>query len=878
MAEAISAWQAASLLTRLKLRRQLNHLRAANPFGKSSGARTGTASKSSSRWLLAFIAVVMLGNVANLSHQGMVRLQRVLGSVEVYKEVRHGWLGVQLAPVTPEVADRLGIRPARGVLITGMTDGGPAKRGGLQSGDVILRADGKEIHGVSDGPRVVGAAQAGKTVEVISGRQQSLAVRVGTLPQDAKPSLRPVPPEPGSMLAPGVVRGATLLATLLLLSALMTTIGSREIARPEWDLEWLATLPLPLSVLLSSRLIERGLTNAASLITLGPFLSILAWECGCRWTAPLAGFALALALAFVVATFQTLVDTGLRMSVSPPRLRNLQAVMSLLGVLPLLLAAPIVFRDDAFAFRWAAALPDWMSFVPPGLAVRALSAADHGAAAAWSALMVGEIIALAGIGYTLLRWQLRNGVVAAGAREAVIRSPAAGRRPVADIPTAPVQLPAVARRELRLLARDRAFMVQTLVVPLIMLGMQFFIGAGTDMVSGAVDHPAHLATIAFGLAAYTLMLSAFQTLNAEGQALWILYCVPRSLGSILKQKTGLWAAVASIYAIIVFAVAAAAAGHVSWPFVGAAAIALLGVPIFAVIATALGVFGCDPLAQEVQRRVRPTYAYVYMVLASLYVYAFYATTILQRGAMMILTTLLATALWQKARDQFDYLLDPTASPPARVSVSDGLIAALIFFVLQAMVVIFFKASGSTAAPATVLWIAFCSAGAATYAAMRLVYWRARTTGVPRIFGDEVRRGLLWGAAGGVAAALAGLAYIQTARSMHLFPPLRNVEVPHGTTALWLAALVIVAAPLFEEFIFRGLIFGGLRRSLGLGAATLASAAIFAIVHPPVSVIPVFFMAVCAALIYERTRMLAAPMLVHAIYNAAVLGFQWNAMP
>jgi membrane protease YdiL (CAAX protease family) len=35
------------------------------------------------------------------------------------------------------------------------------------------------------------------------------------------------------------------------------------------------------------------------------------------------------------------------------------------------------------------------------------------------------------------------------------------------------------------------------------------------------------------------------------------------------------------------------------------------------------------------------------------------------------------------------------------------------------------------------------------------------------------------------------------------------------------------------------------------------------------------MAICAALIYERTRMLAAPMAVHAVYNAAVLAFQWN---
>ena len=80
-------------------------------------------------------------------------------------------------------------------------------------------------------------------------------------------------------------------------------------------------------------------------------------------------------------------------------------------------------------------------------------------------------------------------------------------------------------------------------------------------------------------------------------------------------------------------------------------------------------------------------------------------------------------------------------------------------------------------------------------------------------------------------------------------------------------LALVAAPLFEEFIFRGLIFGGLRRSFGVWPATLASAAVFAIVHPAIAIAPVFVMGVCAALLYERTRSLLAPMLAHAVYNA-----------
>ena len=96
---------------------------------------------------------------------------------------------------------------------------------------------------------------------------------------------------------------------------------------------------------------------------------------------------------------------------------------------------------------------------------------------------------------------------------------------------------------------------------------------------------------------------------------------------------------------------------------------------------------------------------------------------------------------------------------------------------------------------------------------------------------------------------------------------------YASLGLWTLPLALIAAPLFEEFIFRGLIFGGLRRSFGVWPATLASAALFAIVHPAFSIIPVFVLGVCAALVYERSRSLLAPMIVHAGYNACVIGAQ-----
>jgi ABC-2 type transport system permease protein len=876
---SVGALRAAVILTRLQLRRQINFFASIYRFRKKSTAgRTATARKSRTGGLVtALVVLLIVGNFTNLARLGVANLEKVLGTVQTSEEVRKGWLGVQMSPVTAEEAERLGLKAARGARVTGLADDGPAKRSGLQAGDVVIRFDGRDVAEPHDLAALVTATPVGKVVQVAAvhaGKEQRRTVAVGLLPgQQPQRHVETIAPASGAVLASGVIKGAMLAAAFLVLGALFMTLASRDIAQPEWDLEWLSTLPLPLSTLLSCRLVERTLTNTVGLLMLVPFLSFLAVECGYGWSAPLIALGLTVPLLVIVAIGQTLADTGLRLWMSPPKLRNLQAVVSLVGVLPLLLVMAMLLRDDVFLFAWARELPDWVGWLPASLAVRALASANGQSMALWSVAMIGEVVMIAGVAYAVLFHQLRNGVAAAGAREAA-RGPRAARLAAGGVitrsPLSPVQ-----RRELRLLSRDRTFLVQTLLLPVLIVGMQMFFFAKANIFVGAVEHPETLAAASFGLAAYTLMTSAFQTLNAEGQALWILYTVPQSLEAVLREKAKLWASVATVYALLVFVVAAAVSRTISLQFIGSAAIVLLGVPIFAVIATALGVFGCDPLATEVRRRVRLTYVYLCMTLASLFGLAVYASTVWQRIAVVVLTTLLAVALWQKARDRFDYLLDPTAAPPSRVSVSDGMIAALMFFALQATVFVFARNVGH-ADVAIAIWIAFCTAGAVTYAAMRFVYWRIGTAGVPRLFAGGVPRALLWGVAGGAAASLAGVAYIVVVSRWHLLPS-GTTALPDRRAFFVLATIAVLAAPVFEEFIFRGLIFGGLRRSLSVGPATLASAAIFAIIHPPYAVIPVFVMGTCAAVIYERTRVLAAPMLVHAIYNATVLGFQWNVM-
>jgi len=298
---------------------------------------------------------------------------------------------------------------------------------------------------------------------------------------------------------------------------------------------------------------------------------------------------------------------------------------------------------------------------------------------------------------------------------------------------------------------------------------------------------------------------------------------------------------------------------------------LIGIPIYSLIAIALGVFGCDPLAQDAQTRIRPSYLYGYMLLSGVYVYSIYSGPWWQKLVYIVLIGGLAVSLWQKAKDELPYLLDPVALPAARVSLSDGLIAAVIFFLLQGVVSFFVRDDDGNLNMASIA-TAFFVAGAVTYAMFRWEYWRSKAQGVPKVIGAGVSHTLGWGFGMGAVATILGVLYIEILRYLGLWHQLAPAVVKRDSVA-WLVVLTMIAAPLFEEFIFRGLIFGGLRRSTTAFVAIVGSAAIFAIVHPPLSMLPVFGLGICAATAYERTRTLLAPMLVHAGYNAVIVGVQ-----
>lgn len=681
-----------------------------------------------------------------------------------------------------------------------------------------------------------------------------------------------------------LVVGVAFLLLLWWMSSLLLIVASGELAKADWDLEWLITLPIRSDTLLWARILERSLVQPMGTLQMYSACIVIAWFSGSRWLAPFAAVFAAWPLLMLGAVVRTLLDTGLRLSMRPAQLRNLNAVFSVAAIVTLYLAFSLGLQGKAdFMLGVAKTMPEWLRYTPMGLAVLALNERGLTDQLLYFLALFAEVGALCWAGVRVLRHQLRNGVISESARDAArgMAKPAAAREITPPGPRL-VNLSAVQRREITLLSRDRNFMVQSLVLPLLIVGAQVLLGS-SSMAADMWMNPNVLASVAFGLAAYSLSMSAFQTLNTEGHALWLLYTFPRSIEDVLEDKAKLWGVLTLAYPLTLFAIGAVLAPSLDWKFLGAMLTALLGIPIYAFIAVALGVFGSNPLEQQQNQKVKPAYVYLYMLLAGLYIYAVVTPNFSQRLIFMTLTLLLAFALWQKARDQLPFLLDPDASPPPRVSTSDGLIAAMVFFVIQAVATLIFGAiidgRGSRLSGATVL-VAFAIAGGLTYLLMRWVYARSKTRDVPRLLASRdpsrsARRANLplLGVAAGAVAGLVSLGYLFALDATGVLEDAVRERRSLVNLGLWVLPLALVAAPLFEEFIFRGLIFGGLRRSFGLWPAALASAALFAIIHPAISIAPVFVLGLCAALVYERTRSLLAPMLSHAVYNAIAIGAQ-----
>ncbi len=120
--------------------------------------------------------------------------QSIIATLKDKGAVARGWIGVQIQPVTDDIADSLGLKSNKGALVAEAQDNSPAKEAGIQSGDVILGINGERIDGPRDLAKRVAQLGPGKQADLLywhDGSEKSVSVKLGSLPDDKEASAKP---------------------------------------------------------------------------------------------------------------------------------------------------------------------------------------------------------------------------------------------------------------------------------------------------------------------------------------------------------------------------------------------------------------------------------------------------------------------------------------------------------------------------------------------------------------------------------------------------------------------------------------------------------------------------------------------------------------
>jgi serine protease Do len=112
-------------------------------------------------------------------------VKSVVAQLKDKGSVSRGWIGVQIQPVTPDIADSLGLKKAEGALVAEPQTNGPAAKAGIESGDVITAVNGDTVKDARELARTIGALSPGASVKLNvlhKGQEKTVDLTLGQLP------------------------------------------------------------------------------------------------------------------------------------------------------------------------------------------------------------------------------------------------------------------------------------------------------------------------------------------------------------------------------------------------------------------------------------------------------------------------------------------------------------------------------------------------------------------------------------------------------------------------------------------------------------------------------------------------------------------------
>jgi serine protease Do len=125
-------------------------------------------------------------------------VKAVVDQLKSNGKVTRGWIGVQIQEVTPDLAEDLGLKTARGALVAEPQAGAPAAKAGIESGDVIVSINGKETHDAREVARTISNLPPGTNAAIgviRKGQEKTFNIVLGNLPDQREANTNPETPK-----------------------------------------------------------------------------------------------------------------------------------------------------------------------------------------------------------------------------------------------------------------------------------------------------------------------------------------------------------------------------------------------------------------------------------------------------------------------------------------------------------------------------------------------------------------------------------------------------------------------------------------------------------------------------------------------------------
>lgn len=637
------------------------------------------------------------------------------------------------------------------------------------------------------------------------------------------------------------------------------SVRNKDLGATDAQLAWLYCLPLSGGEILSGRFTAATLVKPMTWIILCPLLTVLLWAMGYGFVSIPIALATTLAISLATAGVELAIETELRTRGSFQLNKNVQSMATVLGTLALIMAlAPgfAAIRSNSWINWLLDHTPHFLTSIPGHLIL--MPTGNPVGLVTLLGLVFAGSAACGALGWLIGARSLRLGLSGGNDRSS---------SRTASSSTAAVKPPSLARFEWLLLMRDRNLATTVIAVPLIMVFYQILVNP--ELLSTVSAQK--IAVFGFGVGVWAAVSTAPHVLLSESNSFWMIFSLPVSIANHFRRRTRVWRTTGLGLAILVTVVFCAWKGvpHENWWRIPTA---LAGVWIVSLVIYAI-MMGNAKLPDTAKgERVKIGVARVY---ASMLVGGFVGAAIWYASPWQLLSALVlwwffGIGLWQGVTHRLQYLLEPTVEFARQLSLASAIFAIIIFSSAQAIAAGVLMASLPDS-PSTAILVSYTIGG---IAALLFCAQRRINHKLPRAEPTEKNLAVTLPATMAVCIVV-GWIWLTIVSKVPLLSELYQSAQDAATVQLdnrdWMVvALAVLAAPIIEELIFRGFVLRIMRSVWTAGHAIVANAILFAIVHPALSFPPVFLLGLATAWLYTRTQKVWPGILLHAVYNAAII--------